>query len=67
MFNTDILIKESITILPQTKEAADEFGYGCGARYLTLSPEHLQALLDGKMLAWSDTEYSTFVRLEVKK
>lgn len=53
-----------LTVLEATKEAADEFGYRSGARFIKLRREHLDALEAGRMLAWHDSEYSTFVILE---
>jgi len=55
---------DSLEILEPTAEAIQEYGTGAGADMIHLSAEHIQALLEGKMLAWSDSEYSTFVVLE---
>lgn len=35
-----------------------------GDKNMDNTQEHLNALLEGKMLAFNDTEYSTFVVLE---
>ena len=52
---------DSIVILEATDEAAKKYGHRSGSDLMRLGPEHLQALQDGKMLAWNDSEYSTFV------
>ena len=57
---------DNIMILEATKEAADEFGHRFGSDLMRLRPEHIEALQDGKMLAWHDSEYSTFVILTEK-
>lgn len=47
-------------------EASDDEQETChrfGSDTVVLSPEHIKALQDGKMLAWNDSEYSTFVVL----
>lgn len=54
---------EDITILDNTREAAKNYGFYYGADYVALRPEHLEALKAGKMLAWNDMEYSTFIIL----
>jgi len=55
---------EHIQIIESTEEARDAYGYGCGADHIALTDEHLQALRDGKTLAWNDSEYVTFVMLK---
>ena len=49
---------DNIRTLDATKEAADEFGHGYGSDLMRLKPEHIDALQNGKMLAWDDGEYS---------
>lgn len=51
----------SIAILEATDTAAEEYGLGYGASPIKLKRKHIEALLQGKMLAWNDLEYSTFV------
>ena len=55
---------ESIEILEPNDEAANKYGHNYGAELVVLNDEHLTALKAGKMLAWNDSEYSTFVILE---
>jgi hypothetical protein len=55
---------ETITILDKTKDAANEYGHRFGADVIVLRQEHIKALQDGRMLAWHDSEYSTFVVLD---
>lgn len=53
-----------IEILDATSAAKKKYGHLFGSDTIKLDIEHLLALLDGKMLAWNDTEYSTFVVCE---
>ena len=55
---------DHITILEATDKAADEYDHRCGSDLIRLRPEHIEALQQGKMLAWNDSEYSTFVVLD---
>ena len=55
---------ENITVLEPTGEATDEYGHRYGSDLVVLKKEHLDALLGGKMLAWNDSEYSTFILLD---
>jgi len=55
---------KTITILEASEEAAKKYGHGFGSDSITLTEEHIAALRAGKMLAWNDSEYSTFVVLE---
>jgi len=48
-------------ILEATKAAADEHGHGYGSELVVLTPEHIAALMDYKMLAWTDGEYVSFL------
>ena len=48
-------------VIERTCAAQDEYGHCFGSHTVALSREHIAALLDGKMLAWNDDEYSTFV------
>ena len=54
---------ENIEIIEATREAADAFGHGCGSDLVRLTSAHIEALRSGKMLAWHDSEYATFVVL----
>jgi len=53
-----------IEILEATYEQAEKFGFRYGSDFIVLTQEHIQALLNGKMLAFSDNEYSTFLILK---
>lgn len=55
---------DDIQILDATEEASIKYGHYAGYDLLKLNTTHLQALQAGKMLAWNDSEYSTFVILE---
>jgi len=52
-----------IEILEATKAAASNYGFGYGSSLMGLKSEHIKALKKGKMLAWNDGEYTTFVVL----
>lgn len=54
----------TIHILEATAEALKEFGLDYGCRIIKLGKEHVEALWGGKMLAWTDGEYNTFVVME---
>lgn len=60
----DVDKDDAIYILETTEEAQAEFGYAYGASQIVLSKKHIDALLAGKMLAWTDGEYNTFVITE---
>jgi hypothetical protein len=51
-------------IIPATRKAANKYGHMFGSELIVLSPIHIKALLDGKMLAFGVDEYSAFVILD---
>lgn len=53
-----------IEVLEATDEAIDKYGHRRGSDFIRLGPEHMEALKAGKVLAWNDSEYSTFVVFE---
>lgn len=55
---------KNIEIMEASEEDQNQYGHRFGSDTIVLSPEHIKALQDGKMLAWNDGEYSTFVVLE---
>jgi|GEM_PF-2379453 len=59
-------LKDNVEILQATEKAIDEYGTLFGFDVIGLSPKHVEALQRGKMLAWNDGEYSTFVVLRGK-
>ena len=52
---------DSVSIIEPTDAATDEYGHRCGSDMIWLEQKHVDALLNGKILAWNDSEYSTFV------
>lgn len=52
-----------IQIIEPTEGAMNEYGHLFGSDKVILTQKHIDALLAGKMLAWNDSEYSTFVVL----
>jgi len=59
--NDNTFEDSTLQILEPTEEAKQKFLYRYGVSEVHLTPEQLQALMDGRMLAWHDGEYSTFV------
>ncbi len=55
---------EKISVLEANDKAMNEYGHRFGSDTIVLTEEHIAALRAGKMLAWNDSEYSTFVVLE---
>lgn len=54
---------DELEILDQTEAAMRGYGYRYGADCVNLREEHIKALLDGKVIAFNDSEYTTFLRL----
>ena len=52
---------EHVEILDATRKAMDEYGHHHGSSLIVLTQDHIDALLSGKMLAWDDSEYTSFV------
>ena len=55
---------QTIKVIEPTEKAMNSYGHGCGSDIVRLKPEHIEALQAGKMLAWNDSEYATFVMLD---
>lgn len=58
---------EEIEIIENTCNAQDEYGHRCGSDWWKITREQIQALLDGKQLAFADDEYSSFISMEEPK
>lgn len=52
---------QNIQIIENTEKAMKKFGYFYGAEVVHLTKEHIDALLNGKAIAFTDGEYSTFL------
>jgi hypothetical protein len=52
---------DDITIINPTEEERESYGFSYGHDDLVLSEQHIQALIDGKMLAYDGGEYTTFI------
>lgn len=50
-------------IIENTKDAQNEFGHMWGSSWHQITPEHIEALKNGKQLAFSDGEYVNFISL----
>lgn len=48
-------------IIEPTEEAVDEYGHGYGSDLTLISREDIEALIEGKALAFSDGEYKHFL------
>ena len=55
---------DSLSILPKTEEEAKKYHQTISADVVHFKKEHIDALLSGKMIAWNDSEYTTFVVLD---
>jgi hypothetical protein len=53
-----------VTIIEATEEAQNKYGWMDGSDLVILKNEHMEALKNGKCLAWNDGEYVTFVVME---
>ena len=51
-------------IIKNTMKARKKYWLCYGYNNLILSEEDIQALIDGKCIAWDDLEYSTFISLK---
>ena len=54
---------DDIQILERTTEALKKYGRFSGANMVNLTKEHIDALLNGKVIAFNDSEYVTFLKL----
>ena len=57
----EIMDESTFAIIENTEKARDEYGTCYGVNYLKISKEDIQALKEGKCLAYDDGEYSTFI------
>ena len=48
-------------VIEPTVEAIESYGTGYGAELTFISRDHINALLDGKLLAFDDGEYAHFL------
>lgn len=55
-----------IDIIENTKEAENNYGHGWGSSTVVITHNHIEALLNGKQLAFNDGEYSTFVTMNIR-
>ena len=52
-----------VQIIDNTVDAMEKYGFACGSDFIELSQEKLTALLSGKVIAWSNGEYNTFLKI----
>lgn len=55
---------DEVQIIEPTDESMDKYGHRCCSDMIELSDKHIEALKAGKILAWNDGEYTTFVILK---
>lgn len=54
----------SVKVIDNSYEAMKQYGFYCGYREYELTKDQVQQLLDGKIIAVNDGEYSGFFRLK---
>ena len=50
-------------IIKNSNKGRDEYGHCYGSENIILTTEHIDALLDGKGIAFDDGEYTTFLSM----
>lgn len=58
---------DGIRIIENTRAAQDEHGHMWGSGWEQITREQLQAVMDGKQIAFDDGEYVHFISLEEPK
>jgi len=59
---------DTLIVIERTREAIDAYSaHFHAADMIELQPEHVEALQDGKVLAWEDGEYCHFAMLEEER
>lgn len=58
---------DEIEIIERNYEALENYGLLFGESFVLLTPEHIKALQAGKVLAFNNGEYSTFLGLKPEK
>jgi hypothetical protein len=56
-----------ISIIPNTIKAQNEYGHSYGSEHILITEEHINALKEGKQLAFCDDEYSNFLSMSKPK
>ena len=51
----------NVTVIEPTLKAIEEYGTNCGYEVVELNEDDINAIRNGKMLAFDDGEYSTFL------
>jgi hypothetical protein len=55
---------DKIVVIENTVAAQDEYGHMWGSYWNQITKEQIQALLDGKQIAFHNGEYTNFISLE---
>lgn len=67
MAHSNVLIPDNedvLQIIDNSYEACEQYGFHWGYSFYDVPKEMLQEVLNGKILAMNDGEYSTFIRLK---
>lgn len=59
-------MNRKVVIIENTKESEDNFGHMWGSDTVVITQEHIDALLNGKQLAFEDGEYSHFITMSIR-
>jgi len=59
-------MNRNVEIIDNTKEAEDKYGHLWGSSTVVITQEHIDALLNGKQLAFNDGEYSQFITMHIR-
>lgn len=56
-----------IEVIENTKKAQDQYGHLWGSEHIIITKEQIQALLDGKQIAFDDDEHVYFISMSEPK
>lgn len=59
-------MNRNVEIIDNTKEAEDNYGHSWGSSTAVIMQEHIDALLNGKQIAFNDGEYSQFITMNIR-
>ncbi|HHT97486.1 MAG TPA: hypothetical protein GXZ90_06300 [Clostridiales bacterium] len=59
-------MNRNVEIIDNTKEAEDNYGHLWGSSTAVITQEHIDALLNGKQIAFNDGEYSQFITMNIR-
>ena len=62
-----IMWHRGVEIIEDTQMARDEFGHSYGSEIRFITNEQIQELLNGKMIAFSNGEYTIFMHIDIDR